>query len=106
MYVVSRVFVDTCCPVPAFDPGSFSATFRFVAGALAWPIGWRSLNGPQKGPTPTPPDTFGMSWDADCEPDLITQTTPGLANAFVAEWEEKRVGPEERRQQVNAHIRV
>ena len=34
---------------------------------------WKNLTGLHRALTSTPSDTFGMNWNADCEPDLIAQ---------------------------------
>jgi hypothetical protein len=34
---------------------------------------WKNLTGLDRDLTSTPSDTFGINWNADCEPGLITQ---------------------------------
>ena len=48
---------------------------------LDWPSPNRAL-------TSTPSNTFGMNWNADCEPDLITQHQCLTSLMLVAEWKQ------------------
>ena len=50
---------------------------------------WNNLTGLHRALTSTPSNTFGMNWNADCEPGLIAQTSvPDVTNALVAEWKQ------------------
>ena len=50
---------------------------------------WKNLTGLHGALTSTPSNTFGMNWNADCEPDIIAQhQLPDLTNALVAEWKQ------------------
>ncbi len=49
---------------------------------------WKNLTCLLRVLTSTASNTFGMSWNVDCEPNLITQRQCDLTNALVAEWEQ------------------
>uniref|UniRef100_A0AAZ3P4J1 EF-hand domain-containing protein n=1 Tax=Oncorhynchus tshawytscha TaxID=74940 RepID=A0AAZ3P4J1_ONCTS len=50
---------------------------------------WKNLTGPHRALTSTSSNTFGMKWNADCEPGLIAQhPVPDFTNALVAEWKQ------------------
>ena len=49
---------------------------------------WKNLIGLHRALTSTPSNTFGMNWNADCEPDLIAQHQCPTSRMFVAEWKQ------------------
>ena len=49
---------------------------------------WNNLIGLHRALTSTPSNTFGMNWNADCEPGLIAQHQCLTSLMLVAEWKQ------------------
>ena len=50
---------------------------------------WKNFTGLHRALTSIPFNTFGMNWNANCEPGLIAQHQyPDLTNALVTEWKQ------------------
>ena len=50
---------------------------------------WKNLTGLRRALTSTPSNTFGMNWNADCEPDLIAQHQCLTSRmVLVADWKQ------------------
>ena len=47
---------------------------------------WKNLTGPHRALTSSPSNTFGINWNADCEPGLIAQHQSPTSLMLVAEW--------------------